>query len=279
MTFRGWWPSPGWTPSRAGARRAAGRPAFDLRDRERALAERAELEREALQREAARREIADREALRREAARREAAQREARRREAIEREAIEREAAEREAIEREAAERLAEGARREATRREVAERVASGSEEAERAEPSPRAADPTVRAALDDLAAREARVERNAQRIYDETRGKLVSELLPIADNLDRTLAASPASSGSSTDAIVEGVRMVRAQLEQLLARHGVERVDALGEPFDPALHHAVALRETGPDEAGRVVDQCEAGYRFGGKVLRPAKVVVGTHA
>lgn len=130
-----------------------------------------------------------------------------------------------------------------------------------------------LRGALEDLAAAESRVERNAQRIYDETRTKLVSDLLPVVDNLDRTISAGQASNDGP---LLEGVRMVRAQLEQVLLRYGVERIDSAGETFDPALHHAISARVTGPELVGSVVEQLEAGYRFGGKVLRPAKVVVG---
>lgn len=92
-------------------------------------------------------------------------------------------------------------------------------------------------------------------------------------DNLDRTLRATD---DGSDDALVEGVRMVRAQLEQVLARYGVERMEAFGQPFDPGLHEAIATRTVPEAQAGQVVDQAEPGYRFAGKVLRPAKVVVG---
>src|SRR3954470_23836292 len=89
----------------------------------------------------------------------------------------------------------------------------------------------SLRRALRDLEAAEARVQRNAARVYDETREKLVAELLPVLDNLDRTIRAAEDQSDPS---LVEGVRMVRAQLEAVLARYGVTRIDATGQPFDP---------------------------------------------
>ena len=146
-------------------------------------------------------------------------------------------------------------------------------EEAPRSRPLAASESETLRKALDDLAASEARVKRDAQRVSDETRAKLVGDLLPVVDNLDRTLAASRASSDR---ALVQGVEMVRTQLEGVLARYGVERVDARGERFDPRLHEAISMREVDDEEVGHVVDQAEAGYRFGGKLMRPAKVVVG---
>ena len=132
-----------------------------------------------------------------------------------------------------------------------------------------------LKRALEDLEAAESRVERNAQRLYDETRAKLVNDLLPVLDNLDRTVRAGR---GTSDHALVDGVEMIRAQLAEVLHRYGAERIDAMGERFDPTLHHAIAMVHTEPGKMGFVVDDVEAGYRFAGKVLRPAKVVVGTH-
>jgi molecular chaperone GrpE (heat shock protein) len=129
--------------------------------------------------------------------------------------------------------------------------------------------------ALRNLEAAQARVQQNAERVYDEKRRELVSKLLPVLDNLDRTLGAAT----TSTDrGLVEGVRMVRAQLEGVLLGYGVERVDVGGARFDPAIHEAVAAVPV-LDAAlvGRVVRQSAPGYRFGGKMLRPAKVQVGT--
>lgn len=130
-----------------------------------------------------------------------------------------------------------------------------------------------LRRAIDDLAATEARVKREAVRQQEEARGKLVGELLPVLDNLDRSLDAARAS---TDQALVEGVRMVRSQLEQVLLRYGVERVDAVGASFDPAVHEAISMREVEPDAVGTVVDQASAGYSIAGRLLRPAQVVVG---
>ncbi|MFS8069155.1 MAG: nucleotide exchange factor GrpE [Byssovorax sp.] len=128
--------------------------------------------------------------------------------------------------------------------------------------------------ALRELEASQARVQQNAERVYDEKRRGLVLELLPVLDNLERTLAAAETA---SDPALVTGLRMVLSGLEGVLARYGVERVDATGERFDPALHEAVAaVPVLDPKLLGAVVQQAAPGYRFGGKVLRAAKVSVG---
>lgn len=128
--------------------------------------------------------------------------------------------------------------------------------------------------ALRNLEATEARLERNARREIDDARGKLVQDLLPVLDNLDRTIRA--AQSGGDP-AMLEGVRLVRQQLEGVLRGYGVERIDARDQRFDPGLHDAIGVAPVAdPRLHGMVVEQLEPGYRFGGRLLRPAKVTVG---
>jgi molecular chaperone GrpE (heat shock protein) len=133
----------------------------------------------------------------------------------------------------------------------------------------------SLRRALRDLEAAKARVERDARHAADEMREKLVAELLPVLDNLDRTIRAAEA--GSVAQSMVQGVRQVRTQFAGVLARFGVERFDAKHQRFDPRMHDAVSVVPVvHPSAHDVVVDQIEPGYRFGDRLLRPAKVVVG---
>jgi len=148
-------------------------------------------------------------------------------------------------------------------------------------EPAERAGDRTdgdrqaALRALRSLEATEARLARNAKRETDDARGKLVQDLLPVLDNLDRTIRA--AQSGRGDPAMLEGVRMVRQQLEGVLRGYGVERVDATGLRFDPGLHEAIGVTPVSdPQRHGLVLHQMEPGYRFGERLLRPARVNVG---
>jgi molecular chaperone GrpE len=130
--------------------------------------------------------------------------------------------------------------------------------------------------ALRNLEATEARLERNAKREAEETRGKLVQELLPVLDNLDRTIRAAQTAQVSDR-AMLEGVRLIRHQLEGVLRGYGVERIDAVDLPFDPSQHEAIGVVAVADAKRhGVVVEQAEAGYRLAGKLLRPAKVSVG---
>ena len=129
--------------------------------------------------------------------------------------------------------------------------------------------------ALRSLEATEARLQRNAQRDAEQARGKLVNDLLPVLDNLDRTITA--AQGNRSDPAMLQGVRLVRQQLEGVLRGYGVERVEATDQPFDPSLHEAISVASVAdPRLHGLVIHQAEPGYRFAGTLLRPAKVSVG---
>jgi molecular chaperone GrpE (heat shock protein) len=132
----------------------------------------------------------------------------------------------------------------------------------------------SLRRAYAELEAAKGRVERDAAKVVADTRHQLITELLPVLDNLDRTLAAGPPG-----DPMVQGVTQVKSQLESVLRGYGLERFDAAGQRFDPRLHDAVTMTEVAePERNGLVVTQFEAGYRAGAKVLRPAKVAVGKY-
>jgi molecular chaperone GrpE len=99
---------------------------------------------------------------------------------------------------------------------------------------------------------------------------KLVKELLPALDNLDRALEAAAAE-----DPLLEGVRLVRAELSAALARVGVESFDPKGEQFDPVHHEAMAQQPIEGAASGTVAEVYQPGYRLNGTVIRPARVVV----
>ncbi len=128
--------------------------------------------------------------------------------------------------------------------------------------------------ALRDLEAAQARVERDARRVSTETQGTLIAELLPVLDGLDRAILASQHARTAS--GLVEGVRLVRAQLERVLQGYGMVRIDA-ATTFDPRVHEAVCVAPVSTRaDHGKVLEELAPGYQFGDRLLRPAKVVVG---
>lgn len=127
---------------------------------------------------------------------------------------------------------------------------------------------------LRNLEATKERLERSAQQDAAEARGKLASEVFPVLDSLDRTISAANATVDRT---LLEGVRMVRSQLETALQRFGVERLEAMGERFDPSRHEAVGVVQVAsPEQHGVVQEQLDPGYQHAGKLLRPARVIVG---
>ncbi len=99
---------------------------------------------------------------------------------------------------------------------------------------------------------------------------KLVKDLLPVLDNLDRALAAAQPG-----DTLVDGVKLVRASFEQALARHGVKGFSALGQPFDPARHEALMQVPTADAAPGTVVLEHARGFTLNERLVRPAMVGV----
>ena len=118
------------------------------------------------------------------------------------------------------------------------------------------------------------RVARESASAQARGVASLAKELLPALDNLDRALEAA-----AQDDPLLEGVRLVRSELKDALARVGVECFSPVGEPFDPALHEAMATTGPAADgaDSGTVVEVYQPGYRLGASIIRPARVLVSS--
>jgi molecular chaperone GrpE len=114
------------------------------------------------------------------------------------------------------------------------------------------------------------RVARDAAAAQERGVAKLAKELLPALDNLDRALDAA-----AQDDPLLDGVRLVRAELSSSLARVGIESFGAAGDTFDPVEHEAVAQQPVEGAVSGSVVEVYQSGYRLGASVIRPARVLV----
>jgi len=105
----------------------------------------------------------------------------------------------------------------------------------------------------------------------------LMADLLAVVDNLDRALDASGKNENAS--GLLEGVRMVAAQLQQVLEKHGCQSMAAVGQPFDPHFHEALAPEQTEEYPPGVVTRVTQTGYQLHDRVVRPAQVFVSTAA
>jgi molecular chaperone GrpE len=100
---------------------------------------------------------------------------------------------------------------------------------------------------------------------------RLVKELLPILDDLERALDAAEQHEEAQLE---EGVRLVHRSLAQLLERQGVKEIETAGA-FDPHVHEALLTQPSEDVESGAVLDVIQKGYRLGDRVVRPARVIV----
>ncbi len=129
--------------------------------------------------------------------------------------------------------------------------------------------DHALRAAadLENYKKRAAREREEVQRFGNE---RLLKDLIPVLDNLERALAAAPAD-----DPLAKGVRLVLRGFEETLGRHGVKSFSALGQPFDPRLHEAVVQVASGEQPPGTVVAEHGRGFLLNDRLVRPAMVGV----
>lgn len=126
------------------------------------------------------------------------------------------------------------------------------------------------RADLENFKRRAQRERADTLRFGSE---QLVRDLLPVVDNLERAIEHAQ-TSGEGVQ-LVEGVRLVLKGALDVLARNGITRIEAIGQPFDPAFHEAIAQVENDEVEANHVVQQFQPGYRLHDRLLRPAQVSV----
>jgi molecular chaperone GrpE len=131
--------------------------------------------------------------------------------------------------------------------------------------------------ALADAENARRRAERTAQDARRYGIADFARELLPVADNLQRTVTAAELGGAQATgaNALLEGVAATRRMLEHALEQFGVRRIEALGEPFNPAHHEAVVEVADGAGPPGTVVSIIEDGFTIHDRLLRPARVAV----
>jgi molecular chaperone GrpE len=123
-----------------------------------------------------------------------------------------------------------------------------------------------------DLENLRKRQKREIEEAKLESKGRVLKEMLPVVDNLERAIEHATTQAG--TNPIVEGVQLVLRQFLTAFERLEVTPVEAAGQPFDPNLHEAISQMDS--DAApGTVVQVLQRGYKAGERLLRPALVVV----
>lgn len=119
------------------------------------------------------------------------------------------------------------------------------------------------------------RVQKERFQLREQVKAEAMQDFLPLNDDLLRTLDASKDSAVDEN--FLAGVEMVSNKFDEILSKHGIERIDKTGVPFDVNLHDAL-LRQPAPDDktpGDTVLQVLERGYRMGEKVIKHAKVIV----
>lgn len=119
------------------------------------------------------------------------------------------------------------------------------------------------------------RMAREREEQFQYANEKLLQELLPALDDLDRVLDHVEPTAPPEAKAVAEGVELIRKSLHAVLERFGLKEVPALGEPFDPTHHEAIAMVESGAHDPGSVMAVHRRGYWLRERLLRPAMVTV----
>ncbi len=125
-------------------------------------------------------------------------------------------------------------------------------------------------AELENFKKRTLRDREESVRFANEA---LIKDLLPVIDNLERAIAH--AQGGGNGKPLVEGVEMVLKGLLDVLSKHGVTPIEAVGQPFDPVRHEAMAQVESADHEPNTVIQEFHKGYLLNSRLLRPALVTV----
>lgn len=122
------------------------------------------------------------------------------------------------------------------------------------------------------------RLEREKAKELEILQGRLVTDLLELMDNLDRSVMGAEAS--RNYDALAQGIKMVQAQFVEKLGKLGVSTIQTVGHEFDPNIHEALDIAATDDEsQDNAVLMEFSRGFRLKDRVIRPARVRVGRYS
>ena len=115
------------------------------------------------------------------------------------------------------------------------------------------------------------RLERDKMDAIKFANERLLVEILPIVDNLDRAMTSL--SEGHDPEKVKQGLKIAQEEVHKVLELHGVEVVKSVGNDFDPKFHEAVAVVESTDAKDGLIMDEVQRGYLLNGRLIRPSRV------
>jgi molecular chaperone GrpE len=117
------------------------------------------------------------------------------------------------------------------------------------------------------------RIDRDRVAQSEAAAADLMTELLPLVDDLERALQADPGSDGA--EAYRRGVELIHRQLSDVLRKRGAKPIEALGADFDPHFHQAVSYEPAAGRRDGEIIEEYRRGFMLGDRLLRPSMVKV----
>ncbi|MGN6545849.1 MAG: nucleotide exchange factor GrpE [Aureliella sp.] len=120
------------------------------------------------------------------------------------------------------------------------------------------------------------RLQRDADQQLRFANLPLVRDILDVMDNLKRATEAASGEAGNAA-ALLDGVKMVTQQLQNVLAKYACKPIEAVGQPFDPNVHQAITQMPSDEVPAGTVLQEVAVGYLLHDRVVRPSQVIVST--
>jgi molecular chaperone GrpE len=166
---------------------------------------------------------------------------------------------------------------------EAAQRIADLEEQLESAQEERDAAKDKFLRKAAELENFRRRMERETRRRYANGQADVIKSILGVLDDMGRTMEAADElkekqDAETAYESLKGGIEMVHKKFLDDLSGLGVERIDAEGEPFDESLHEAM-MQQPAPDdvEPGTVLNEVQAGYRMGDRVIRHSRVIVAT--
>lgn len=124
-----------------------------------------------------------------------------------------------------------------------------------------------------EFANAKKRLERSRIEARRNATVEVIGKILPVLDDFERALENVPDE--IAQDGWFEGIALIDRKLREILKSENIERIETVGEPFDPNLHEAVLQEESDEYESGTVMKELQTGYRLDERVIRPAMVIV----
>lgn len=121
------------------------------------------------------------------------------------------------------------------------------------------------------------RMEREKENYLKYGNEKVLSDLLQVVDNFDRTIEMLKPDADQKVKNIVVGLDMVRKQFVDTISKHGLTPIDSIGKEFDPNFHEAMAQEYAEGKKPNEIIKEFQKGYTLNGRLVRPAKVVVAS--